>query len=373
MNDANNFTADFLFEKLSERSDELFFAFQPSNNLLLYVNDAFEHIWKRKRKDIGSDLSWLAETIHPDDRLHVSTAFRSIQKDKQKKKLEFRIQLPDIGQKWLRLNAFLIDKEGADTIIGIATDITADKEYSDNLHKFNDKKNTILQILAHDLATPLANIQMTSDLLAHNTQSYTDTASQKLLNVIQVSSTNSIKLIRDLLNQEFLESSQVNLVMQRVDIVEKIRQIIEQFQASEKKLRKSFYLLSFSKSLFVTIDEAKFMQAINNLLSNALKFTRDDGSIMVHIEDKRRTFLIKVQDNGIGIPADMQPFLFDKFTKARRPGIKGEPSVGLGMSIIKTIVEWHKGRIWFESTEGKGSTFFIEVPSNGGDWYYRGE
>ena len=153
--------------------------------------------------------------------------------------------------------------------------------------------------------------------------------------------------------------------MQRVNIVEKVRQIIEQFQASEKKLRKSFHLLSFSKSLFVTVDETKFMQAINNLLSNALKFTRDDGSIMVHIEDKRETFLIKVQDNGIGIPADMQPFLFDKFTKARRPGIKGEPSIGLGMSIIKTIVEWHKGRIWFESTEGKGSTFFIEVPSNG--------
>jgi two-component system sensor histidine kinase VicK len=69
-----------------------------------------------------------------------------------------------------------------------------------------------------------------------------------------------------------------------------------------------------------------------------------------------------VADNGIGIPLSMQAGLFEKFTRARRPGIRGEESVGLGMSIIKTIVEWHGGRIWFESKENEGSTFFVEIP-----------
>lgn len=103
------------------------------------------------------------------------------------------------------------------------------------------------------------------------------------------------------------------------------------------------------------------MQVITNLLSNALKFTPDSGNIRISVEDKNDNILIKVQDNGIGIPAHLQPFLFDKFTKAGRQGIHGEPSVGLGMSIIKTIVEWHNGQIWFESTEGIGTTFYIEI------------
>ncbi len=104
---------------------------------------------------------------------------------------------------------------------------------------------------------------------------------------------------------------------------------------------------------------------INNLLSNSLKFTPYDGKIEVSItEPNEKEILIKVKDDGIGIPSDLQPFLFDKFTKARRKGIHGEPTTGLGMSIIKTIVEWHNGRIWFESSEGIGTTFYIEIPKD---------
>jgi two-component system sensor histidine kinase VicK len=112
----------------------------------------------------------------------------------------------------------------------------------------------------------------------------------------------------------------------------------------------------------VEADEVKFMQVINNLISNAIKFTHDGGIITIRIEEKKNLILISIQDNGIGIPEHLQDGLFEKFTKARRPGIKGEPSVGLGMSISKTIVEWHKGRMWFESKEHKGTTFYIELP-----------
>ncbi len=141
--------------------------------------------------------------------------------------------------------------------------------------------------------------------------------------------------------------------------------MIDQFQQSPRSIPQRFVFTTSCDSLFISIDEAKFMQAINNLLSNALKFTSDDGSIEIRItEPDDKNVLITIQDNGIGIPADMQPFLFDKFRKARRVGIHGEPTNGLGMSLIKTIVEWHNGRIWFESTEGKGSTFYVEIPKD---------
>src|SRR5207253_7910739 len=109
-------------------------------------------------------------------------------------------------------------------------------------------------------------------------------------------------------------------------------------------------------------DDTKFMQVINNLISNAIKFTPDGGEITVSLEEKEETVLITVADTGIGIPEKFHATLFDKFSAARRPGIKGEPSVGLGMSIIKMIVEWHQGHIWFDSQENKGTTFYIEIP-----------
>ena len=104
------------------------------------------------------------------------------------------------------------------------------------------------------------------------------------------------------------------------------------------------------------------MQVLTNLISNALKFTPDMGNISITLTDQDKDILITVRDTGVGIPKDLQPYLFEKFTRAGRPGIKGEPSIGLGMSITKTIIDWHNGQIWFESEENKGTTFYIKIP-----------
>ncbi|RYY26245.1 MAG: ATP-binding protein, partial [Chitinophagaceae bacterium] len=138
----------------------------------------------------------------------------------------------------------------------------------------------------------------------------------------------------------------------------------DEYQQSEVEIGKVFHFDTSGPEIFAFIDESKFFQAVNNLVSNALKFTPDGGIITLSLEEKEHTALLTVADNGIGIPMKYQANLFDKFNDARRPGLKGEPSVGLGMSIIKTIVEWHQGRIWFDSEVNKGSTFYIEIPKS---------
>ena len=265
-------------------------------------------------------------------------------------------------QKWIKVNAYTSQKDYKEVITGIATDITKEKDYSNTLHKFSDKKNSILQILSHDLLGPLGSIEMSALLLSEDMEHHTNAKAIKLIDTIRKSGKKSVAMIRDLINNEFLQSSEASLVKQRVDIVKKMSDIIDQYQQSPGSVSQRFSLTTSLDSLYITIDESKFIQAITNLLSNALKFTSDDGNIKVSIEEKEKHVLITIADNGIGIPADMQPFLFDKFTKARRQGIHGETTIGLGMSIIKTIVEWHNGHIWFESTEGKGTTFYIEIP-----------
>ena len=182
------------------------------------------------------------------------------------------------------------------------------------------------------------------------------------MQLIKETSTRGITLIRDFVKQEFLESADVELIKTRVELVSKIQQVIEQYKLSEQNIAKTFHFSSSKEKIYAEIDEVKFMQVINNLISNAIKFTYDGGVITTRIEDKNKSVVISIQDDGIGIPEHLREGLFEKFTKATRPGIKGEPSVGLGMSITKTIVEWHDGTIGFESKENKGTTFYIEIP-----------
>jgi two-component system sensor histidine kinase VicK len=101
---------------------------------------------------------------------------------------------------------------------------------------------------------------------------------------------------------------------------------------------------------------------LTNLVSNAFKFTPNGGQVVVDVEPGSRCVRFCVRDQGIGIPADMQPRLFERFTPARRPGLRGEPTTGLGLALCKTIVEWHGGTISVVSAEGVGSTFTVEIP-----------
>ncbi|TKK66942.1 PAS domain-containing sensor histidine kinase [Ilyomonas limi] len=364
MNEPLSFDVSLLLGEHSNLTDDVIFAFQPQENKLLFLSAAFEKVWNMPREAVDSDLSLLINTVHPDDRLFIINAFTAIQQTKQKQRIEVRLMLTDQQEKWIGVNAYLTQYNGINTIIGTATDITAYKEYGNILYKFANKKNAILDILSHDLVSPIGNIQACARLLLKHAGPDGDEIVNKMLNIITENSERSIKMIRDLVNKEVLESSEVPLIMQRTDIIQRIAEVIEQYKRSYHTIKQQIAMVSNVNSLYINVDETKFMQVINNLLSNALKFTRDTDEIKVIVEDGEAAVLLKVVDTGVGIPADMQPFIFDKFTKARRPGIHGEPTTGLGLSIIKTIVEWHKGHIWFESAEEKGTTFFVQIPKN---------
>jgi two-component system sensor histidine kinase VicK len=119
---------------------------------------------------------------------------------------------------------------------------------------------------------------------------------------------------------------------------------------------------SHPEKLFVTNDDVKYFQIVNNLLSNALKFTPANCLVEVKVEDAEEYFTLIVQDDGIGIPKHLQPLIFQKYTPAGRTGLQGEKSLGVGLSIVKTLVEMMKGTIRFESQENKGTTFYVTFP-----------
>jgi two-component system sensor histidine kinase VicK len=134
--------------------------------------------------------------------------------------------------------------------------------------------------------------------------------------------------------------------------------------SSQRDISKVFKFTYSKLSIYADVDSAEFLAILNNLVSNAIKFTPDKGHNNVHLEekDKEEIVLITIIDNGIGIPAQYHLTLFDKFTKARRQGLKGEETVGLGLSIVKHLVNLHQGKIYFENEENKGTTFYVKIP-----------
>lgn len=345
---------------LSEASDHLFFIYDYNNARFSYVNPAFKAFF-----GIGNSSPHAKELltmVHHQDKHHLLNKISAL-KDNPTEKAQIECRFTK-GQhvRALRINARLNEVESNLMITGQAEDITIYLENAKILQEHGNKKNSILNILAHDLAGPIGTIQNFCDLIIRENQGPEHDILQSRLKRIMRISDSCIRLIRNFLNLEFLESAGVPLLRRRINLAQKIAEILEQYQSMD--LGVSFSSNCEEKNIFAEIDEDKFLQVINNLISNSLKFTPAGGSITLSLRQEDDRLVISVKDTGIGIPKKYHDTLFDKFTGARRCGLNGEHSTGLGMSIIKTIVEWHGGKIWFESEENQGTTFYIELPNN---------
>jgi len=215
----------------------------------------------------------LPASVHAEDQEYVTEAYEDLIAGQPRKPLEFRVLLPDGSERWLRVKPLLVEENGTKAIVGLAEDITDFKHCSEVELKFSHKKNAIIQMLSHDLAGPLGTIQSLSSLVATRVRDYKDEPLTNVVNLITQTSKGSLGLIRDFLEQEFLESSETVLIKGRVNLVERLTQIVEQYQIMEQNNAKQFLLSSSDPSVYASVDDVKFFQVITNLLSNAIKFT----------------------------------------------------------------------------------------------------
>lgn len=325
---------------LAERSNELFFIYDLIQKQFTYMNPTCISFFGLKDHNIKAKE--LLKSVHPEDQEYVLSQFKTCIDGQTVVDAECRIRRGKY-ERWLSITPFVSTENGEHLLIGQAEDITANKENSEILNKHNNKKNSILNILAHDLAGPIGTVQNLSVLLARETAHLNSPQLSRYISIISKISKTNISLIQDFLNQEFLESSNVKLLKTRVELVKKIKMLTQEYLDTQSELKIQFICDANKESIYVEIDEDKFMQVINNLISNALKFTPDGGTIRLNMEENENDIVVSVADSGIGIPQQYHTTLFDKFSDARRNGLKGEHSTGLGMSIIKNIVDWHHG------------------------------
>ncbi|TVT43742.1 PAS domain S-box protein [Hymenobacter setariae] len=352
-----------LLRPLLEHRNEIYFAYDLGERRVVYVSAAYEQIIGDPSEHINDDLPYLLTRIHPDDWQFLQQRVAQAAPEELVQDVEVRLSQSVKDTQWMQVSVCRRQlPTGAHYLVGSARDITREKEVLINGEKFNSKKNATLEILSHDLAAPLVLLQQLTEHLAWELNTPTSKV-QEVLHLMQRTCTQGVSLIRDFVDNEFLESSNVEMRFDRADLVSWLQTLMEEYERSEQHTHLHFHFAATEQPIYVSFDINKLQQVVNNLISNAIKFTPDGGQIAVSLERRGDQALLLVADNGIGIPADLQGVLFDKFTKARRPGLRGERSTGLGMSVIKTIVNLHQGRIWFESTEGQGTTFYLELPA----------
>ena len=187
-----------------------------------------------------------------------------------------------------------------------------------------------------------------------------DENSKEMFQLIEQSASSSLRLIGDLMQTNI--SVEEHYQFKPIEFNKLIRQSLQilYFTANEKGIEINMQL--HEEKLFFNADQDKFERVITNLVTNAIKFSRQGTAVNVSLEKKNMMAVFSVQDHGIGIPQQMQDKVFDLFTVAKRKGTNGEKSFGIGLAITKKIVELHKGKIYFETEESKGTRFIVELP-----------
>lgn len=236
---------------------------------------------------------------------------------------------------------------------------------SEESSKAKTKGEAILTRVAHQLRTPLGSMRWNLELVKQEISCLPELAQERLQETYK-SNLRVIGLVSDLLNVTRIEQSRINDNPKITDIVEIIRDAMEEMkpEAGKRKIALGVKILK-NNIPEINIDPKRFHEVIQNLLSNAVKYTPDGGSVSVEADYAGNSLEITVSDNGIGIPEKDKSKIFTKFMRAENASRIDTEGSGLGLFIVKSFVEKWGGKIHFESEENKGTTFYISLPIAG--------
>lgn len=266
---------------------------------------------------------------------------------------------------WCQVTSVLFEDEAGELGYTSLQDITQRKVLEETNKRLYDAQETILQLVAHDLKNPIANIQLLVDLLerdaaARGTAPAADASeSQRLLTLIKQACDEANTLLKDVLYLGQLEATKLEKYRLDFNAFLDAQLVLPRITAREKGIELILELPA--RVQYVSINPDKFSRVVANLLTNALKFTPRGGQVCVRLQVHLGGVRLSVRDTGVGIPAELQAHVFDKFSTAIRAGVYGEATTGLGLFITRQIVWLHQGNIWLASHENEGTTIFIDL------------
>ena len=239
-------------------------------------------------------------------------------------------------------------------------------EQNQQLHDLNEEKNEILGIVAHDLKNPIGALRSYGEMISLDEISPSEI--QNIGESIVQTSNRMLELVNNVLNANTIESGKMHLMLTVLEAAPIVEMLVDEYigKAVEKGLTLHFMNLADAASTQIQVDESAFMQIIENILSNAVKYSPYNKNIWIRINKKERSqqqwVVIEIQDEGPGFTNEDKEKLFGKFARLSARPTGGEHSTGLGLSIVKKLVELMNGTVRCESTPQKGATFTLEFP-----------
>lgn len=224
-------------------------------------------------------------------------------------------------------------------------------------------QSDFITLTSHQLRTPLSGMKWLLELMSKSTTGNLNKKQRELLQKIYSSNERMIALVNDLLEVSRIETGQSKLYLQPTDLAPIVRGLIrERGQNVSKKKLQVVLTIEQEPLPMVKTEPNKIRQAIGNLISNAITYTPEGGHILIDIKVVAGMIEAKIADSGVGIPADQQKQVFVKFFRGNNVLNFETTGTGLGLYITKAFIEASGGQIWFESKEGKGTTFYFTLP-----------
>lgn len=315
----------------------------------------FKHLDFESLKKIKADF----ETYKKEDKFIYNQIEISLNSGKIKK-VEFKfkffyfksdsfsmISIREINPKFYAIKPFL-DKKNEDEEIKLKLNLTI-------LENFLAEQKNYISIVAHEITSPISAIRSLIEILESKTS---DDKEKKYFEMIQKSLDQVLNSGNSLLEIAKLESED-ELKKESVEMISYLKETLDQITPLAYQKNITLVFTSSISEFFCEIMKDKFQFAISNLLTNAIKFSEENKKVELIFELKSFNPVIQIIDEGIGIPKGQEKFLFQKFSRAKREGTKGEKSTGLGLFITKEILEKNGASISYEKNSPKGSKFMI--------------
>ncbi|MUV37916.1 Histidine kinase [Lentibacillus sp. JNUCC-1] len=255
----------------------------------------------------------------------------------------------------IRANFSIISDE-EDQITGFITVLSDVTEQE----KIEQERREFVSNVSHELRTPLTTMRSYLEALTDGAWEDKQIA-PKFLNVTQNETERMIRMVNDLLQLSRMDSQEDTIHKEKVDFISYFHEVIDRFEMNTAD-RFTLKRRLPPSPLYVWLDKDKMTQVLDNIISNAIKYSPEGGTIHLDLKKQNRYLAVSIRDEGIGIPPDKQDKIFDRFYRADRARSRKLGGTGLGLAIAKELVEAHHGKIWAEGKEGQGTTILFTLP-----------
>lgn len=230
------------------------------------------------------------------------------------------------------------------------------------LIQLNQEKNELLGIAAHDLKNPLAAIQSLSEFMQESFDNLPKEKMLKSLGIVRTSAKQMFDLVRNLLDVYVIESGKVKVTLTAIKVTPIIQSLAEEYESRAEAKAITLHFNGLDNKLVAHTDASIFHQILDNLISNAVKYSPQGKHIWVKLSQDEKYVCCEIRDEGPGLSEQDKQKLFGKFARLTPRPTGQEHSTGLGLFIVKKLIEAVKGRVWCETTLGEGATFIVEFP-----------